>query len=191
MKFDLFGKTFYFLSDERQIEKAVNMLEKYIFKPEILVLLIILTLYFSVRIIAKIRKNDKLHKIFKKISPWVYLLTIFGITVFNRAPGNREIRLTFDNWFTQTGFHETNVLGFMFNLALYIPFGYLLCKYGKAVSAVIIVCASSLIVEALQYILARGVAAIDDLVANVIGGIIGFSVFVLTEKIKLRKVGKQ
>lgn len=187
MSFNLFGRGFHFLADNNQQEKALYMLEKYILKPEIIVIVAILLIYFIIRVVVKTGKKEEVLKRLKKISPWVYLLIIFGITVFNRAPGDREIRLTFDNWFTQTGFHETNVLGFVFNLALYIPFGYLLYKYGKAVSAVIIVCASSFIVETLQYILARGVAAIDDLVANIIGGLVGLGFAVLLQKIKDNK----
>lgn len=187
MSFKFFGHSFYFLDNSMQIEKAFKMLEKYIFKPEIVVVLLVLALYFIVRVIAKIRKNNKLLNFLKSISPWVYLIVILGITVLNRTPGDRELRLVFDSWFTQNGFHESNVLGFMFNLVLYIPFGYLLCKYGKTISAVVIVCLSSFVIEALQYILARGVSAIDDFIANVLGGLIGLGFAVLLQKIKDKK----
>ena len=76
MKFNLFGRTFYFLADEMQRSKALTMLEKYIFKPEVLILLALLMVYFAVRIAAKIGKKEKLLNNLKKISPWVYLLII-------------------------------------------------------------------------------------------------------------------
>lgn len=189
MSFNLFGKTFYFLSDERQIEKAIDMLEKYIFKPEIIVLLLILALYFVVCLIAKIRKEKNALNILKRISPWVYLLVILGITVLNRTPGDREIRLYHDAWFTQNGFHESNVLGFMFNLVLYIPYGFLLAKCLKKNPVTIaVVVVTSFIIEALQYIFMRGVTAIDDLVANIVGGICGILLLTLAKKFKSRKV---
>ncbi len=187
MKFNLFGRQFSFLSDINQQQKAMQMLEKYVLKPEFVILFVILFAYFTALLIAKIKKADKLCNKLKSISPWVYLLVVLWITVLNRSSGEREIRLAFDNWFTPTGFHETNVLGFLFNLVMYIPFGYLLIKYTKATVAITSVILSSFVIEALQYILARGVTAIDDLAANIVGGIIGILFAVVLQKFKKRK----
>lgn len=187
MKFEIFGRSFSFLADSNQQQKALQVFEKYVFKPEVILLFIILLTYFIMLLVAKIRKNYKLSNTLKKLSPWIYLIVILWITVLNRTPGDREIRVAFDNWFTPTGFHETNVLGFMFNLAMYVPFGYLLCKYKKTTVAFICVILSSFIIEALQYILARGVTAVDDLTANIIGGIIGIFIAIILKKLQKQK----
>jgi glycopeptide antibiotics resistance protein len=55
------------------------------------------------------------------------------------------------------------------------------------ITAFIAVVSSSFIIEALQYILARGVTAIDDLVANIVGGVIGIFFAVILQKLKKRK----
>lgn len=188
MQFNVLGHEFYFLSDERQIGKAMKMLEIYVFKPEIIILFIAVLAYFIARIIAKTGKKEKLLLVLKKISPWLYLAVILGITVFNRSAGIREIRLTHDNWFTAIGFHESNVLGFLFNVILYIPYGYLLAKWLRVKNSYIIdfivIVGTSLMAEALQYILARGITSIDDLLSNIIGGFMGIGIAVLIKKFK-------
>lgn len=187
MKFNLFGRTFYFLADSNQQEKAMAMLKEYVFKPENLILFAILLIYIFAFIFAKIKNNVKLRNFLKKASPWMYFLAILGITILNRSAGEREIRLYHDVWFTETGFHESNVLGFALNMAMYIPFGFLLSKYYKIITAFITVVSSSFIIEALQYILARGVTATDDLAANIIGGIIGILFTVILQNFKKHK----
>ena len=188
MKLNFFGRTFHFLSSEAQLEKAINMLEKYLLKPEMLVLLIGLLLYLGIFIWSKIKGNRKILKFLIKLSPWVYTFVILGITVFNRAPGEREIRLQHDAWFASNGrFHESNVLGFLFNVALYIPYGYLLTKQFKKYVPMLIIVITSFLIEVLQYVFMRGISATDDFIANIIGGILGILVFILVKKLIPRK----
>ncbi|MBQ8541059.1 MAG: VanZ family protein [Clostridia bacterium] len=186
MSFDFFGRRFYFLSDERQLQKALNMLEKYILKPEILIIAAILATYLVLLCIARFLKKDRMLNFFRSISPWIYMFFILGITVFNRSAETREIRLLPDLWLTKSGFHESTILGFLFNLAIYVPWGYLLFRHlnccKKWLMSIIVIVAGSLMIEALQYILARGVTAIDDLVANTLGGIIGIFVAIIMQK---------
>lgn len=189
MRFNLFGRTFSFLAETNQQEKAIMMIEKYIFKPEVLIVLTILAIYLIAFVVAKTKKNKKVINVLKKISPWVYLLVILGITVLNRTPGDREIRLYHDAWFTQNGFHESNVLGFMFNLVLYIPYGWLLVKHLKNnLSGMGIIIITSLLIEVMQYVMMRGVTSIDDLVANTLGGVIGLGLAIILDKLKRQKM---
>ena len=188
MRFNLFGRTFSFLADPNQQEKAMAMLEKYIFKPEIIVLLTVLAIYLIVFLVAKIKKHEKSLNVLRKMSPWMYLFIILGITILNRTPGDREIRLYHDLWITENGFHESNVLGFLFNLVLCIPYGWLLTRHLKTrVVSVIIIVVTSLSIEIMQYIFARGVTAIDDLISNTIGGLLGLFLAIAFEKIKEKK----
>ncbi len=191
MKLKFFNKSFYFLADEQQINKAIGMIEQYILKPGVLFTLVLLVAYFTFQIVAKINKHEKLLNVLRKMSPWMYLFIILGITFFNRMPGEREIRLYHDVWFTPTGFHESNVLGFAFNTCLYIPLGYLLYKFlnfpKKWLVTIGIVFFSSILIESMQYIFARGVTAIDDLVANTMGGLLGLIFAITFSKIKEKK----
>lgn len=191
MKFNLFGRTFYFLADANQQEKAIMMLEKYIFKPENLILLTFLVIYIIALIVAKIKNNVNLINLLKKVSPWVYLVVILGITILNRTSGDREIRFYHDVWFTPTGFHESNVLGFLFNLMIYIPFGYLLYMFlsssKKWLLTIGVVFMSSIMIEIMQYVFARGVTAIDDLIANAIGGVVGLIFAIVVDNMKQKK----
>lgn len=191
MSLKLFGRNFDFLVNENQQYKAITMINDYVLKPEVVILLVVLVMYCILRCSAKFLKRERLSKTLKKTSPWIYLLAILGLTVLNREAGIAEIRLIPDMWFATGGFHESTVLGFLFNVVLYIPFGYLVYKWGafgkKAWITAVIVFVTSLSIEALQYVLARGVTAVDDLLANVVGGLIGMGFAVLMQKMRDNK----
>ncbi len=185
MSVELFGRDFYFLADERQMEKAFNMLSHYILKPQILILLFVFLAYLVLKIVSRYRCKE-FNLILKKISLWVYLFVIVSITILNRDAGVRELRLYHDLWFTATGFHESNVLGFIFNTFLYLPLGYLLYRWGfrrlRGILTIAAIFFSSFAIEALQYIFAKGVTAIDDFLANIIGGLIGFGIAIIIQR---------
>lgn len=191
MEFNFFNRTFYFLADKQQMDKAIDMLEKYFIKPEVLILLIILVVYLEFRFAAFVLKKERLRSVLRKMSPWVYLLFILGLTVFNRSAGMREIRILPDALITANGFHESNVLTDLVNLVFYVPYGFLLYKWGKykrqyiTVSAIVL--GTSLLSEILQYVLSRGVTATDDLIMNLIGGCLGAALAMLLMKKKSRR----
>ncbi len=67
-----------------------------------------------------------------------------------------------------------NVIG---NIVWFIPYGMLLCNYLKLVTwqSVCIGCfLFSLTIEILQYLFYTGISDIDDIIFNVIGGMLGF-----------------
>lgn len=188
MKFSLFGRTFYFLSDARQIDKAINILEKYFIKPEVLVLLIVFVVYFVIRFAARVLNKEKLRNILRKISPWIYLFFILGLTVLNRDVGTREIRVLPDAWFAgEENYHESNIIVALFNIVFYIPYGFILYRWSKFkrlyITTVVIVFGTSLLTEVLQYVLARGISTVEDVGMNVIGGCIGALIAVVLKKI--------
>lgn len=178
MQFNLFGRTFYFLANAGQFEKVINMIEHYFIKPEVLVLLIILVVYFEFRFAAFVLKKEKLRGALRKIAPWVYLMVILGLTVFNRTPGYREIRLRPDAVLAGSGnYHESSILTALFNILFYVPYGFLLYKWGKYkkpyITSALIAIVTAIGSEALQYLLARGVTTLEDVVLNTLGGCIG------------------
>lgn len=177
MHFNIFEHDFYFLATDMQKEKAMDMLHNYIFKFEIVVIFTIVLIYIAVRCMAYFKKNEKALNLLRKLSPWVYLLVILALTVFNRDASFRQIRWTFDPWITHNGFHESNVLGSLFNICLFVPFGWLLYRHTfinkRVLKTFFTGFGAAMATELLQYIFARGVTAVDDLVMNTIGALLG------------------
>ncbi len=116
-----------------------------------------------------------------------YLACILFITVIYRESGlGRQIQLvlfwSFAEWFggdLNTGFN------IVLNVLLFVPLGYLLavlCRR-KVLLPVLLCLASSLAVEAAQYISCRGVFDVDDLFTNTLGGAAGAGIYLLFRKL--------
>lgn len=177
MQFNFFGRTFYFFAEQRQFLKSLNILETYFIKPVVLALIIILVIYFELRMGAFLFKKEKLKSVLRKMSPWIYLLVILTLTVFNRQSGERTFRL-FESWIAgEENYHESTIIDNVFNLLFYIPYGFLLYKWGKYekkyLKVVGIVLITSVLTEMLQFALAKGVCSVGDVLMNLAGGIIG------------------
>lgn len=73
-----------------------------------------------------------------------------------------------------------DVVLYLENILLFIPFGYLLrgC-WKKVVVAGLVV---SVGIEVTQYIMARGLAEVDDMTANTIGAVIGYLLWKVEKK---------
>lgn len=194
MRFDFFGHEFYFLGSEAQIEKAIGMAKMYIVRPQILTMLLVVALYLVVRLGVKIARNKPLLNHVKKLSVWVYLYVILTLTLFNREAGLREVRWDFDPWLTPNGFHESAVLGGLFNICMFVPLGWLLYRYIKSEHrlsvAFLLGCVVSVATEVLQFVFSRGVTAVDDVAMNAIGVAAGAFFAFVFEKLKrmLKKV---
>lgn len=90
------------------------------------------------------------------------------------------------NYFSQGA---TSIWQIMLNFLMYAPLGIILaqaCKGKKRthLRLALILTGVSVTNELLQYIFALGVADIDDLLANVLGGLWGSSLYMLWEKIR-------
>jgi hypothetical protein len=195
MQFQLFNRTFYFFAEGRQFLKAIDMVEQYLIKPVVLFLLIILIIYFEFRFGAFLFKKEKLRNVLVMMSPWIYLLVILTLTIFNREVGERTFRV-FDPWTGgEDGYHETRIIEAMLNLFFYIPYGFLLYKWGKYkrryLTTIGIALVTSALTELLQLALARGVCSFDDIVMNTIGAFIGASIAVIFSKKRNDDVEKQ
>jgi glycopeptide antibiotics resistance protein len=70
----------------------------------------------------------------------------------------------------------------IFNGLVFVPFGIFMCMLRKKksfVHLIIPIILTSLFYEAAQYIFAIGASDITDLLANILGGIVGFGIFLL------------
>ncbi len=92
-----------------------------------------------------------------------------------------------------TAFHNrniavTNLLG---NVAAFVPMGFLPPFAWKRLSrflpVLVLAAATSIVIEALQYITGAGSADIDDVILNTAGGILGYAFYCLPKKLLARR----
>ncbi len=75
----------------------------------------------------------------------------------------------------------------LLNLAAFIPMGFFICLFTKGKSKykhTYLILVIPVLIEALQYIFATGAFDINDIILNVISGIIGVIAFMIINKIK-------
>ena len=162
--------------------------------PDVWPMLIIITVILSsLRITYLITKHKKflLHKEIIYLLAIIYILCLFHVVTFqdvnygvsNFTPFKEIFRYEFGTY----KFFR-NVVG---NILLFVPFGFLssyLLKNNKLGIATILTVIASLTIEVVQYYIGR-VFDIDDIMLNVIGGIVGFLVYIgldaVRRKIKL------
>ena len=77
----------------------------------------------------------------------------------------------------------------LLNLTAFIPMGFFICLFTKGKSKykhVYLIVLIPIIIEVLQYIFATGALDINDIILNVISGIIGVTAYAIIHKIKQR-----
>ena len=164
--------------------------------PDVWPMLIIITVIISsLRITYLITKHKKflLHKEIIYLLAVIYLLCLFHVVTFQDINYGTSNFIPFKEIFRyDIGSHKffRNVIG---NIMLFIPFGFLssyLLKNRKFSVVTILTLIASLTIETVQYYIGR-VFDIDDIILNLVGGIVGFLIYVgldaIKNKIKLFK----
>ncbi len=75
----------------------------------------------------------------------------------------------------------------LLNLTAFIPMGFFICLFTKGKSKykhVYLIVLIPIIIEVLQYIFATGALDINDIILNVISGVIGVTTYAKINKIK-------
>lgn len=126
------------------------------------------------------------HEEFMSLVFLVYLLLLFEL-VTNTEIGVKGINLV---PFTEIFRYEVgsnlfwqNVMG---NVIVFIPFGFFVSNYlknGKFWTPVFITLATSAVIELVQYKIGRAMD-IDDIILNVLGGLLGYLLFIILKAIK-------
>lgn len=164
--------------------------------PDVWPMLIIITVIISsLRIAYLITRHKKflLHKEIIYLLAIIYILCLFHVVTFQDINYGESNFVPFKEIFRYSfGSHKfiRNVLG---NIILFIPFGflssYLLKNRHLSVVTILTLIASGTI-ETVQYYIGR-VFDIDDIILNLIGGIVGFLIFIgldaIRNKVKLLK----
>ena len=153
--------------------------------PMIVIFTIILS---SVRITYLIVKKEKfvLYKELSYLLFVIYLLSLFYIVTFqddnyglsNFVPFKEIFRYNFTS-----KLFVKNILG---NILLFMPFGLFISAYldnRKIFPSLILTLISSVSIEIVQYLIGR-VFDVDDIILNLVGGLIGSIIFVILDKLR-------
>ena len=164
--------------------------------PDVWPMLIIITVIISsLRITYLITKHKKflLHKEIIYLLAVIYILCLFHVVTFQDINYGESNFIPFKEIFRYSiGSNKfiKNVLG---NIILFIPFGFLssyLLKNRKLVVITILTIIASGTIETVQYYIGR-VFDIDDIILNLLGGIIGFLIYIgidaIRNKVKVLK----
>lgn len=164
--------------------------------PDVWPMLIIITVIISsLRITYLISKHKKflLHKELIYLISIIYILCLFHVVTFQDVNYGASNFIPFKEIFRYSfGSHKfiKNILG---NIMLFIPYGFLasyLLKNKKLGVISVLTIIASLTIETVQYYIGR-VFDIDDIILNLIGGIIGFLIYIgidaIRNKIKIFK----
>lgn len=117
----------------------------------------------------------------------VFLYFLLHVTLFSRSIGSRrEVEFyPFVGYEVISGDYHYLIE----NILFFIPFGFLLCStlytFGKKCSMILILLVSfltSVSIELLQYMFSCGKSETDDVIANVLGAVLGYLI------VKLKRV---
>lgn len=153
--------------------------------PMILISVVLLS---SLRLsyLLKSRENFVLYKELLTLFFIVYILCLFQVVTFqdvsnigtnNFVPFKEIMRYEFGS-----RLFIKNIIG---NMVMFVPYGFFISCYGKAENwkhSFVLVFVASLVIEATQLAIGR-VFDVDDILLNVIGGMIGFCSYKLLNKI--------
>lgn len=152
--------------------------------------LIITVIVSSLRIAFLLNGNKKfcLHREILSLIFVVYILCLYHVVTFQDINYGVNNFIPFKEIFRysigSTKFMK-NIFG---NILLFVPFGFFSSYYlrhKKMITPVVLTLVVSLTIEIVQYNIGR-VFDIDDIILNVVGGILGFLIFVGFDAIRER-----
>ena len=118
----------------------------------------------------------------------IYILCLYHVLTYKNT-GYGGVNLTpFKEMFRYTFGSDNFVKNIVGNILLFIPFGFFASYYlntKKAWTPVIITLIVSLCAEGMQYYLGR-IFDVDDIILNVLGGFLGYLIFVALSAIRSR-----
>ncbi len=153
--------------------------------PTIVIVVCILTIMRLAMLFKGERKKFVFHEEIFNLIFIIYLMVLFRLVTSQDLPGGgtnftpfREI-LRYD--YGTSGFYK-QVFG---NILLFIPLGYFMTKYCniKRFGGIFLTSfLSSLSIEVVQHFIGRSFD-IDDVILNVVGGVLGFLIYIALEAI--------
>lgn len=149
--------------------------------------LIIGVAVFSLCLVYYYKKYQslKLAKSFVCLILVTYLVVVLKTALFSREPGSRDMvdLIPFSTW----GIGDQSHAYVIENIIMFIPFGLLtpvLLKRLRDIKWMVSAAAlTSLLIETVQYITKRGYFQTDDVIMNVLGAVLGFSIWLICRKL--------
>jgi len=122
----------------------------------------------------------------------IYILILLKLTLFRQTTlENYEINFTLFvdliNVYKKSGLWQFIRL-FIGNIVWFIPFGFMLPKMLKKCNFTTVTLSGfllTLLIEILQLVFKKGICEIDDLILNIAGTMIGYSVYKIIQRIKV------
>lgn len=153
--------------------------------PMILIMTVIL---ISFRIVAISKNKEKivLYEELLKYSFIIYIISVFYVVTFQDVSWSTSNFVPFKEMFRYPLFSKLffkNVIG---NMLMFLPYGFFVSYFLKINKARIIFILSTIVsitIETTQLIIGR-VFDVDDIILNVIGGILGYFVYQILHRIK-------
>lgn len=157
--------------------------------PDIWPMIIIITVIASsLRITYLITKHKKfqLHKELIYLIFIVYILCLFHVVTFQDVNYGQSNFVPFKEIFRYEFGSAKFIKNILGNILLFAPYGFLasyLLKNNKFSVITILTIIVSLTIETVQYYIGR-VFDIDDIILNLLGGIIGFLIYIAIDAIR-------
>lgn len=152
--------------------------------PMILIIVVILVSLRITDIIINKKKivlyNDLLILLFI-----VYILCLFHVVTFQDVNFGNSNFIPFKEMFRYEFLSRLFIKNVMGNVLLFVPYGFFSCyilKTRKFYVPFILLIVASVTIETVQYYIGR-VFDIDDIILNIVGGIIGYIIYVILDKI--------
>ena len=160
--------------------------------PTVVIVVMIVSIMRVAYIIRSDRKSFRLYEELFNLMFIVYLLVLFQLVATQDLAYGGTNLTPFKEILRYDLFSAAFIKQVLGNILLFVPLGYFAthyCKLKGVVSITIISMLSSVTIEIVQHFIGRSVD-IDDVILNVVGGIVGFLIYRLFSSIesKLPKV---
>lgn len=160
----------------------------------IIVLVSVIAIVLRIYMLKKNNKKIRFSKEVPNLFFLIYILCLFQIVTSQDVSGNHGINITFFEELTRyelgTRLFYRNIIG---NIMLFVPFSFFIAHIFKVNNRWLVYLFTlliSLTVETTQLYIGRAFD-VDDILLNVLGGIIGYAVYSLVSKVIFKKLSKE
>lgn len=153
--------------------------------PTVVIVVVISSIMRLAYIIKNDRKSFRLYEELFNLMFIVYLLVLFQLVTSQDLIGGGTNLTPFKEIFRYELMSSAFIKQVLGNIVLFVPLGYFVsyyCKIKGIVGITIISLLSSVTIEIVQHFIGRSVD-IDDVILNVVGGIVGFLLYKLFKSI--------
>lgn len=153
--------------------------------PTVVIVVVISSIMRLAYIIKNDRKSFRLYEELFNLMFIVYLLVLFQLVTSQDLIGGGTNLTPFKEIFRYELMSSAFIKQVLGNIVLFVPLGYFVsyyCKIKGIVGITIVSLLSSVTIEIVQHFIGRSVD-IDDVILNVVGGIIGFLLYKLFKSI--------